>query len=141
VNLRIRIFATPCSSGSLTRYSIEERCGALIGLAQQAGQPEIRTYAEEFYQNGDCRAKAMEAMWRSLDRAFAEYFRNIWMTQNQEIRRQRFGRWLSRHLRERRKADEVLRRRGVSCGCALRVCAFSEARDLEGPDSRSVAKD
>jgi hypothetical protein len=67
---------------------IEERCGALIGLAQQAGQPEIRTYAEEFYQNGDCRAKAMEAMWRSLDRSFVEYFPQHLDDADQEIRRQ-----------------------------------------------------
>ena len=67
---------------------IEERCGALIGLSQQAGQPEIRTFAEEFYQNGDCRAKALEAMWRSLDRSYAEYFPRHLADADIEIRRQ-----------------------------------------------------
>ena len=67
---------------------IEERCGALIGLAQQVGQPEIRTFAEEFYQIKECRAKALEAMWRSLDRSFAEYFPQHLDDGDSEIRRQ-----------------------------------------------------
>ena len=67
---------------------IEERCGALIGLAQQAGQPEIRTFAEEFYQIPECRAKALEAMWRSLDRSFAEYFPQHLDDTDSETRRQ-----------------------------------------------------
>jgi len=67
---------------------IEERCGALIGLAQQVGQPEIRTFAEEFYQIKECRAKALEAMWRSLDRSFAEYFPQHLDDTDAETRRQ-----------------------------------------------------
>jgi HEAT repeat protein len=66
---------------------IEERCGALIGLAQQAGKPDIRTFAEEFYQIKECRAKALEAMWRSLDRSFAEYFPQHLDDAESEVRR------------------------------------------------------
>jgi len=67
---------------------IEERCGALIGLALEAGKPEIRTFAEEFYQIKECRTKALEAMWRSLDRSFAEYFPQHLDDTDAETRRQ-----------------------------------------------------
>jgi hypothetical protein len=67
---------------------IEERCGALVGLSLQSGEADVRTFAEEFYQNNDCRAKALEAMWRSLDRSFAEYFPQHLADADPEIRRQ-----------------------------------------------------
>ncbi len=67
---------------------VEERCGALIGLALQAGEADVRTFAEEFYQSTETRAKAMEAMWRSLDRSFAEYFPQHLDDADPETRRQ-----------------------------------------------------
>ena len=44
-----------------------ERAGALVALARQAADPKIRPLVEEFYNHPETRAKAMEAMWRSLD--------------------------------------------------------------------------
>ncbi len=53
---------------------LRERCGALIGLSWEAEDPEIRRYILEFYGIPEARPKAMEAMWRSMDPAFAAYF-------------------------------------------------------------------
>jgi HEAT repeat protein len=53
---------------------VEERCGALLGLARDAGEEPIRRYAIEFYQDPNTRVQAMEAMRNSFDRSFAEYF-------------------------------------------------------------------
>lgn len=53
---------------------IAERAGALIGLAQDVSKPEIKAFALEFYENPKTRAKAMESMWRSFDKGFAQYF-------------------------------------------------------------------
>jgi hypothetical protein len=52
----------------------EERCGALLGLARDAGNEPIRTFAIKFYENPMLRVQAMEAMRNSFDRTFAEYF-------------------------------------------------------------------
>ncbi len=53
---------------------IEERAGAAVGLAQEAGTPAVRAAIEELYDQPEARAKALEAMWRSLDRQFGQYF-------------------------------------------------------------------
>lgn len=53
---------------------LEERCGALVGLAAEADDPVIRHRILEFYQIPAARAKALETMYRSLDRRFAPYF-------------------------------------------------------------------
>jgi HEAT repeat protein len=51
-----------------------ERAGALIGLASKLkNNRDLRSFAEEFYHNDVTRAKALEAMWKSFDRSFAEY--------------------------------------------------------------------
>lgn len=52
----------------------EERCGALLGLARDAGNEPVRRYAIEFYNQPKTRVQAMEAMRNSFDRTFAEYF-------------------------------------------------------------------
>ena len=52
----------------------EERCGALLGLARDAGNEPIRTFAIKFYNDPKTRVQAMEAMRNSFDRTFAEYF-------------------------------------------------------------------
>jgi hypothetical protein len=51
-----------------------ERCGALLGLAQEAGKDPVRRYAVEFYENPKTRVQAMEAMRNSFDRSFGPYF-------------------------------------------------------------------
>lgn len=52
----------------------EERCGALLGLARDAGKEPMRSVAVEFYAQPATRAQAMEAMRNSFDRGFASYF-------------------------------------------------------------------
>jgi hypothetical protein len=53
---------------------LEERCGALLGLATEAGDPDVRRWIIDFYGIPAARAKALETMCRSLDRRFAPYF-------------------------------------------------------------------
>jgi hypothetical protein len=67
---------------------IAERAGALIGLAQEANKPEIKSFVLDFYKNPKTRAKAMESMWRSFDKGFAEYFPGHLADEDEEIRRQ-----------------------------------------------------
>jgi hypothetical protein len=69
-DIRDAMFAKLSDSSS----SLVERSGALIGLASELKKPELRTFAEEFYHNETTRAKALEAMWKSFDRSYAEYF-------------------------------------------------------------------
>jgi len=53
----------------------EERGGAAIGLYGFAEDAEVRAGIEALYEDGGmARAKAMEAMWRSLSKPFAKYF-------------------------------------------------------------------
>lgn len=52
-----------------------ERGGAAVGLYGFADEPEAQLGIEALYQEGGKgRAKAMEAMWRSLYKPFAKYF-------------------------------------------------------------------
>jgi hypothetical protein len=54
---------------------IEERGGAAVGLYGVADQPEVRPLIEALYEEGGAgRAKALEAMRRSLYNPFAKYF-------------------------------------------------------------------
>jgi hypothetical protein len=53
---------------------IEERCGALLGLAWESDDPAIRACFLELYDIPEARARALEAMWRSMDGDFATYF-------------------------------------------------------------------
>ncbi len=54
--------------------SLEERGGAAVGLAFEGARPEVAAVFEELYENPETRAKALEAMWRSLDRKFERHF-------------------------------------------------------------------
>jgi hypothetical protein len=55
--------------------SIEERGGAAVGLYPFADSAEVRPLIETLYEEGgQARAKALEAMWRSLYDPFARYF-------------------------------------------------------------------
>ena len=54
---------------------VEERGGAAVGLYEVAEQDEVRRGIEDLYElGGHARAKALEAMWRSLWEPFAKYF-------------------------------------------------------------------
>jgi len=58
-----------------TTKAAEERGGAAIGLYGFAEDADARTGIEALYEEGGtARAKAMEAMWRSLYKPFAKYF-------------------------------------------------------------------
>ena len=54
--------------------TIEERGGLLVGLSTEADRKEVRWAMEELYQTPEGRAKALEAMWRSLHPSFRDYF-------------------------------------------------------------------
>lgn len=51
-----------------------EKGGAIVGLSQDSGNPKVRAAMEALYEVPEIRDKALEAMWRSLDRTFADYF-------------------------------------------------------------------
>ncbi len=57
-----------------TSRSDQERSALLIGLSAISDRPEIRPHLEAFYRKPETRLKALEAMWRSLDPDFTEYF-------------------------------------------------------------------
>ncbi len=62
---------------TLTNPSLpaEERGGAAVGLYSFADKPEVQRAIEALYEEGgDARAKALEAMWRSLYKPYSKYF-------------------------------------------------------------------
>lgn len=69
-----------------TSAAAPERCGALVGLASHKN-PAVTTATLEFYENEETRLKAIEAMWRSLDRTWASYFPKHLDDPNPDIRR------------------------------------------------------
>lgn len=55
--------------------SIQERGGALVGLAFGADDDALtEPYVKQFYANAVSRRDALEAMWRSNDKRWADYF-------------------------------------------------------------------
>lgn len=67
--------------------ALEEKTGALVGLAMEAKEPRVEAAIERLYALPEARAKALEAMWRSLDRSFAPYFPKHLDDSDPEIRR------------------------------------------------------
>jgi hypothetical protein len=66
-----------------------ERCGALLGASAVAKQhPELKAYFHEFYANPSTTARAIEAMWRSLDAEFVDIFKRHIGDADTDIRRQ-----------------------------------------------------
>lgn len=66
-----------------------ERCGALLGISAVAKQhPELRSYFDEFYSNPGTCARAIEAMWRSMDTSFYEVYKRHIGDADIDIRRQ-----------------------------------------------------
>jgi hypothetical protein len=51
-----------------------ERGGLLVGLAAEADRNEVRQAMLDAYERPDERAKAMEAMWRSMHPSFRDHF-------------------------------------------------------------------
>jgi hypothetical protein len=68
--------------------SFAERGGALVGLYNETEDPRVAARMREFYEIPELRAKALEAMWRSLDRQFAGYFPKHLDDSDPEIKRQ-----------------------------------------------------
>lgn len=67
--------------------SPEERAGIAVGLALEADRKEVRKTIEELYAKPETRARAMEAMWRSLHPSFRDYFEQHLYDTDVEIRR------------------------------------------------------
>lgn len=66
---------------------VEERGGVLVGLAPEADRNEVRNAMLELYKLPEGRAKALEAMWRSLHPSFRDYFSKHLDDPDLEIRR------------------------------------------------------
>jgi hypothetical protein len=66
---------------------VEERSGLLVGLAPEADRNEVRAQIAALYENPEARAKALEAMWRSMHPSFRDYFAKHLDDADIEIRR------------------------------------------------------
>ena len=67
--------------------STEERGGLLVGLSAEADRNEVRTAVLDLYNARDGRAKALEAMWRSMHPSFRDYFAKHLNDPDLEVRR------------------------------------------------------
>jgi hypothetical protein len=65
----------------------EERAGITVGLALEADRNEVRKAMEDLYTQPETRARALEAMWRSLHPSFRDYFEQHLYDTDVEIRR------------------------------------------------------
>jgi hypothetical protein len=66
---------------------VEERGGLLVGLAPETDRNEVRQAIKELYEIPAGRAKALEAMWRSIHPSFRDYFAPHLADTDLEIRR------------------------------------------------------
>ena len=57
-----------------SNLSLEERGGLIVGLAPEADRNEVRDAIAALYEAPEGRAKALEAMWRSVHPSFRDYF-------------------------------------------------------------------
>ena len=69
------------------QLSVEERGGLLVGMAPEADRAEVRKAVVDLYAIPEGRAKALEAMWRSVHPAFRDYFAKHLGDPDLEIRR------------------------------------------------------
>jgi len=70
-----------------SELSVEERGGLLVGLAPEADRNEVREAVNNLYAEEGGRAKALEAMWRSLHPAFRNNFAQHLADPDIEVRR------------------------------------------------------
>ncbi len=82
-----------------------ERYGALVGLAANAGDPRLDRWVLEFYENPEARPKALEAMWRSFDPRYADYF--VKHLDDTDVDIQREAVWGIGHLRIQSEAARL----------------------------------
>jgi HEAT repeat protein len=66
---------------------VQERASVLVGLSLEADRNEVRAVIEELYEKREARAKALEAMWRSVHPSFRERFVPNLDDQDVEVRR------------------------------------------------------
>jgi hypothetical protein len=66
---------------------VDERAGLLVGLSAEADRREVREAMLALYDVPEARAKALEAMWRSLYPGFRDYFAKHLDDSNLEVRR------------------------------------------------------
>ena len=67
--------------------SVIERGGLVVGLAPEADRNEVRRAITDLYAVPEGRAKALEAMWRSIHPSFRDYFAKHLGDDDLEIRR------------------------------------------------------
>ena len=70
-----------------TELAVEERGGLLVGLAPEADRNEVRQSITKLYENAAGRAKALEAMWRSMHPSFRDQFAKHLDDPDLEVRR------------------------------------------------------
>jgi HEAT repeat protein len=66
---------------------LEEQAGVLVGLSPEADRNEVRRAMEEMYKQPAFRAKALEAMWRSMHPSFRDHFTRHLKDEDLETRR------------------------------------------------------
>src|SRR5271165_1066798 len=66
---------------------LEEQAGVLVGLSPEADRNEVRRAMEEMYKQPAFRAKALEAMWRSMHPSFRDHFAKHLKDEDLETRR------------------------------------------------------
>ncbi len=66
---------------------IQERASVLIGLSAEVDRNEVRAALEKIYDNREVRAKALEAMWRSVHPTFRDRFAPNLDDEDIEVRR------------------------------------------------------
>ncbi len=83
-DLLVRVLETKSESEA----EREEWLGALIGLAGATAEPEVHDALLEAYGREDCRAAALQTMWRSLDPRYRKYFGPNLKSEDFDVRRQ-----------------------------------------------------
>jgi len=66
----------------------DEWLGALIGLAGATAEPEVHDAVMEAYGREECRAAALQTMWRSLDGRYRKFFALNLKSEDFDVRRQ-----------------------------------------------------
>ena len=69
------------------KLDIVERGGLMVGLAPETDRNEVRQAILDLYKNEKGRAKAMEAMWRSVHPSFRDNFARHLDDPDEEVRR------------------------------------------------------
>ena len=70
-----------------TDMDVLERGGLLVGLAPECDRNEVRSAILQLYNTPGGRAKALEAMWRSLHESFRDNFARHLDDEDLEVRR------------------------------------------------------